>query len=89
MSFAESEKSTLGSDVLEETNCALFDVESNFSDVDIYELYCTATVTYNGEVKKRFTYKASTSGGLANACRLAQRDADNYIAQQNTIDPNP
>lgn len=82
MSFSESPSATADSNVLEELNYTSFDVELNFDEEEAFELYCTATVTRNGQYVTHFTYPASTSGGLANACQRARQAAADFIAVQ-------
>lgn len=63
-----------------------FEEKIGLSFLDIvanYQSYsCTATVTYNGQVRRTFTVPATSQANLAYACQLARALAEEYIQSQ-------
>jgi hypothetical protein len=78
MSFTSNESVTSQTSINEDLSVENFDFKLDY----IKDIACTATVTYNGEVRETFTFFASQSGGLANACTRARTAALMYILSQ-------
>jgi len=78
MSFSSSEVFTNNNGLYNDVIVKNFDVELD----SVKDFACTATVTYNGEVRATFTVRASQVGSLSMACFMARLQAIQYIEEQ-------